>query len=124
VNLSDRHGQTPLLFACRSADIQTIDLLLKKEGINPNARNENGCTPLTRLCSFGVPYRDEVKTRTYLDDKANKVRLLLSHPDTDPNPVYNNGVSLLSILNVTPLYGGQLELLLRAAGAMQWCIQY
>ncbi|KAN0068565.1 Ankyrin repeat-containing domain protein [Elaphomyces granulatus] len=129
VNLPDMQGQTPLFFACGSADISTIDLLLKKEGINPNARREGGCAPLRRLCRLRVPYRyhgDVVKTRTYLDDKANKVRLLLSHPDTDPNPVDKNGVSLLSyvILNVTPLYGGQLELLLRAAGAMQWCIQY
>jgi ankyrin repeat protein len=110
--------------------ISIIDLLLKKEGIDPNARNIDGYTPLGLLCSFHLPYsylEDVAAVFNPVDeDQVNMVRLLLSHPDTDPNPVDNNGVSLLShvILNITPLFGGQLDLLLRAAGAMQWCIQY
>jgi ankyrin repeat protein len=140
LNITDKTGQTALFWACFYYNVSTIDLLLKKEGIDPNARDIDGCTPLGLACYFHceshqAPYpytygplsntRGPLTIRLHLKDVA-KVRLLLSHPDTDSNPVDNYGVSLLShvILNITPLYGGLMELLLRAAGALQWCIQY
>jgi hypothetical protein len=133
VNLPNRYGQTPLYFACRLSYVSAVDLvdlLLKKEGVDVNARDIRGCTPLGTVCYLYLIYtipRIQVlySTDMHLENVA-KARLLLSHPDTDPNPVDNNGVSLLShvILNVTPVYGWQMELLLRAAGATQQCIQY
>jgi ankyrin repeat protein len=111
VNLPDRDGRTALF---RASCPSMIDLLLKKEGIGVKARNFDGYSLICYLHFTQTP-----------NDVA-MARLLLSHPDTDPNPVDNNGVSLLShvILNVTPVFGWQLELLLRAAGATQRCIQY
>ncbi|KAN0071225.1 Ankyrin repeat-containing domain protein [Elaphomyces granulatus] len=136
VNLPNRYGETPLYFACRYPMvslidlIDLIDLLLKKEGVDVNARDIHGCTPLGTLCylylTHTIPHIQVLySTDMHLENVA-KARLLLSHPDTDPNPVDNNGVSLLShvILNVTPVYGWQMELLLSAAGATQRCIQY
>ncbi|KAN0069335.1 Ankyrin repeat-containing domain protein [Elaphomyces granulatus] len=132
LNIRDENGQTALFWACSYDNVSTIDLLLKKEGIDPNARDIDGCTPLGYACYFhGKGWRSHQAPDNYareidrhLDDVA-KVRLLLSRPDTDPNPVDNDGVSLLShvVLNITPLYGGLMELLLRAAGALQRCIQ-
>ncbi|KAN0069282.1 Ankyrin repeat-containing domain protein [Elaphomyces granulatus] len=132
LNITDENGQTALFWACSYDNVSTIDLLLKKEGIDPNVRDINGCTPLGYACYFhdqGWRSHQAPNGRLTIDwhlvDIA-KVRLLLSHPDTDPNPVDNHGVSLLShvVLNITPLYGGLVELLLRAAGALQRCIQY
>ncbi|KAN0069193.1 Ankyrin repeat-containing domain protein [Elaphomyces granulatus] len=133
VNLPNRYGQTPLYFACGLgyvSAVDLVDLLLKKEGVDVNAGDIHGCTPLGVVCylyhTYTKPHIQVLySTDLHLIDVA-KARLLLSHPDTDPNPVDNNGVSLLShvILNVTPVYGWQMELLLRAAGATQRCIQY
>jgi ankyrin repeat protein len=141
VNLRDRNGRTPLFLACRLSDVSMVDLLLKKEGIDPNAMDIHGCTPLGTLCYLHLSIQHTCAYGTYGSQPAHiegrraglthlenvaKVRLLLSHPDTDSNPVDTNGVSLLShvILNVTPVYGWQMELLLRTAGATQRCIQY
>ncbi|KAN0069195.1 Ankyrin repeat-containing domain protein [Elaphomyces granulatus] len=133
VNLPNRYGQTPLYFACRLSYVSAVDLvdlLLKKEGVDVNARDIHGCTPLGALCYLYHIYTKPhiqvlYSTDMHLENVA-KARSLLSHPDMDPNPVDNNGISLLShvILNVTPVYGWQMELLLRAAGATQRCIQY
>jgi ankyrin repeat protein len=126
VSLTDGKGQTALFWACKYEydNISIVDLLLKKEGIDPNARNIDGCTPLGCACYFHGVGRP-IMHLNHLNNVA-KMRLFLSYPDTDPNPVDNDGVSLLShvVLSVTPLYGGLMELLLRAAGVSQRCIQY
>ena len=80
VNLPNNWGQTPLF----SSRARLADLLLKKRGIDPNIRDViNGHTPLTHACRY-----------LYVD----KVLVLLSCPDTDPNAVDNNGVSILTYL--------------------------
>jgi hypothetical protein len=41
---------------------------------------------------------------------APVVRSLLSHGDTDPNPIDNNGILLYVMENATPHYGGKSSL--------------
>jgi ankyrin repeat protein len=87
VDLPDNDRRTPLSIACAEGNlnIEVIDLLLKKKGINPNAKDNGGCTPLANVCGLDMPNRiiEEV------------VKLLLSHPDTDPCAVDNDDASIL-----------------------------
>jgi ankyrin repeat protein len=101
-NLRDNDGQTPLIWASREC-LPVVNLLLRKKGIDLNAKDNHGCTPLTHAC--------------FVSNVAI-VRLLLSHRDTDPNPVDNNGVSLLAKVKDNR-WGHRKEVksLLRAAGA-------
>jgi hypothetical protein len=119
-----------------------LDLLLEKDGINPNPRDNNGRTPLARSCLHtimqGALCSDLCRGHTLRDFMAI-VRSLLSHRDIDPNAVDNNGVSILALFinTLTPYrtfwedfgddgremweeyenYGREIESLLRAAGA-------
>jgi ankyrin repeat protein len=80
INLPNNCGETPLF----SSRARLADLLLKKRGIDPNIRDViKGHTPLTHACRWL---------------SVDKVRLLLSCPDTDLNAVDNNGVSILTYL--------------------------
>jgi ankyrin repeat protein len=81
-----------------------IKLLLEKEGVDPNCRDNNGCTPLAHAC--------------LVLKSVDIVRSLLSHPDTDPNAIDNNGVSILAKVtdNATSWDNGEIESLLRSAG--------
>lgn len=115
VNLREEDNRrTPLHWACLN-DCQTlVDLLLEKD-IDPNPRDFSwGHTPLAHVCF-------------YLCGSVDLVRSLLSHPDTDPNSINNNGYSILaemiSLRNTdgfNPLHyqlSIEIESLLRAAGA-------
>jgi ankyrin repeat protein len=64
---------------------ETVNLLLKQDGIGLNAREtDTGYTPLATAC---------------LNNNTDIVRLLLSHPDTDPNAVDNDGASILALVD-------------------------
>jgi hypothetical protein len=66
--------------ACINDCLELIDLILKKDNIDPNVRdNINGRTPLAEVCRSSV--------------KPAVIRLLLSHRDTDPNAVDNYRIS-------------------------------
>ena len=82
--------------------LSVVNLLLKRDDIDPNSRDSNGKTPLTHACFLKcVPI----------------VRSLLSHRDTDPNPIGRTGVSLLcSVITKAPPHE-EIISLLRAAGA-------
>lgn len=45
VNLADKDGRTPLMFAARDGDLPAVQALLSK-GANINATDNNGMTPL------------------------------------------------------------------------------
>jgi ankyrin repeat protein len=84
INLPDNRGWTPLFWACDSGCPVLVALLLKKEGIDPNVRDvASGRTPLAHVCH-------------HLGSQAVAINLLLSFPDTDPDAVDNNGVSVLT----------------------------
>ena len=86
------------------------DLLLRKKGIDINARNNHGSTALAYACTI---YPND-------DVGVDFVRILLSHRDIDPNIVDNNGFSALSKvieLQGKNKYRQEIESLLRAAGA-------
>ncbi|KAN0068595.1 Ankyrin repeat-containing domain protein [Elaphomyces granulatus] len=84
VDLPDNDRQTPLFIACAIGNHLVVDLLLKQKGVNPNAKDNRGCTPLANVCGLDWPNRIE-----------EVVKLLLSHPDTDPCAVDNDGASIL-----------------------------
>ena len=116
-NLPDNHGYTALFYAV-GINLPVVDLLLRTEGINVNARNIRGSTALAHACTLPWP------------GCVDSVRLILSHPDTDPNILDNNGVSALSkVIELQRTwatnrgtrglnnYLQRIESLLRAAGA-------
>jgi ankyrin repeat protein len=106
MNIADRGGRTALHWACsldpKSLSIH-VNLLLKRDDIDPNSRDSNGETPLTCAC--------------FLKCYVPIVRSLLSHRDTDPNPIAPVSASsaLLFITKVPP--HEEIISLLRAAGA-------
>ena len=110
INLPNHLGETPLFWEVRRNCLELVDLLLKKDDINPNPKViYSGRTPLAQACHFG--------------GSTAIVRSLLSHPDTDPNAVDSNGVSILAgfmnfrHLMTDSLQADEIELLLRTAGA-------
>ena len=117
VNLPENSGYNALWLACHYGYRTLVGLLLERDDIDPNFRDiDNGRTALAHVCH--CPCR-----RTAI------VRLLLSHPGTDPNAVDNNGVSILAdfvnrrnrnAINCPLDYqrDNEIESLLRAAGAI------
>ena len=110
INLPNNLGETPLFWAVCHNSLELVDLLLKKDGIDPNPKViDSGRTPLAHACYFG--------------SSTAIVRSLLSHPDTDPNAVDRNGVSILADfmdvrdIMADSLQADEIELLLRTAGA-------
>ncbi|KAN0072962.1 Ankyrin repeat-containing domain protein [Elaphomyces granulatus] len=84
INIPDNDGQTALHYACNKNVEELVDLILKKDDINPNARDiPVGYTPLANAC------RNSSTNMAIVDS-------LLSHPDTDPNAVDNNGVNIFA----------------------------
>ena len=119
VNLPNDNQETPLYWSAENLCPGILDLLLKKDGINPNPRMRNGETPLAFVC----------RCRLGKPGSVAIVRSLLSHPDTDPNAVNNDGVSILAAFmnargymdNLSDLSRcevDEIELLLRDAGAI------
>ena len=126
VNFRESNGWTALYWACNNSCLTLVDLLLERDDVDPNPRDiDSGYTPLAYVCHYSCTIRNVVAI----------VRSLLSHPDTDPNAVDNDGVSILTdIINRQnrcrlnyysyPLledhhveYDNEIEPLLRAAGA-------
>ncbi|KAN0077919.1 Ankyrin repeat-containing domain protein [Elaphomyces granulatus] len=113
-NIPDIEGKTPLHWACSwtgHGGLSVLNLLFEKEDVNPNARDIDGLTPLALICISRLN-----------DTSVDFVRSLLSHRDTDPNPVANNGDSALELLLDNQDFeakgiGKTIESLLRAAGA-------
>jgi ankyrin repeat protein len=111
VNLPDTEGRTPLFLASYKKNVSVVNLLLRKRGVDPNARGDHGRTPLAEVCSGYIN-----------DESISMARLLLSHCDTDPNLVDNNGVSALTKVRGRVVFGDfdkreEMVYLLRAAGA-------
>jgi ankyrin repeat protein len=111
VNLGhDDKGRTALSWACINDCLELVDLILKKDNIDPNVRDNTGRTPLAEACCSSV--------------KPAVIRSLLSHRDTDPNAVDNNGVSPMAHfvkdyrLSAPPSEQAEIEALLLAAGAI------
>ncbi|KAN0081961.1 Ankyrin repeat-containing domain protein [Elaphomyces granulatus] len=127
INHPDYGGRTPLFLACDTdhnrACPETVDLLLEQDGIDVNAREtDTGYTPLAIAC---------------LNKDTDLVRLLLSHPDTDPNAVDNDGASIFALVDSNYLEleydpnnlfyykdsllaaGAEIQSLLRNAGAIE-----
>jgi ankyrin repeat protein len=112
VNLRDDLGWTALVWACYTDSNWKVNLLLERENVDPNIRDIAGVTALVHCCLLG-PYMTAAS-------RVANVRALLSRRDTSLDPRPNpNGLSLLDQvrLSVTPRDGGQIESLLRAAGA-------
>ncbi|KAN0068657.1 Ankyrin repeat-containing domain protein [Elaphomyces granulatus] len=108
VNLGrDYRGRTALSWACINGCLELVDLILKKDNIDPNIRDNTGRTPLAEACRSGV--------------KPAVIRSLLSHRDIHPNTVDNNGVSPLAhfvknyCLNAPPQSIQEIEALLLTA---------
>ncbi|KAN0068675.1 Ankyrin repeat-containing domain protein [Elaphomyces granulatus] len=111
VNLGrDYKGRTALSWACINGCLELVDLILKKDNIDPNIRDNTGRTPLAEACRSSV--------------KPAVIRSLLSHRDIHPNTVDNNGVSPLAhfvknyCLNAPPQSIQEIEALLLTAGAI------
>jgi ankyrin repeat protein len=87
INLPNINGRTPLHQAVRDLgrNITMVNLLLGKKGIDTNVKDNEGNTPLAMACMGH-----------FFEDNTSIVGLLLSHCNTDPNPVDNNGVSALT----------------------------
>jgi ankyrin repeat protein len=84
-NVPDNLGRTPLLIAAgRGLNHSVVNLLLAKKGIDPNAKDNRGSTPLQLARD-----RDSHNPATQAAI-GTIISSLLSHPDTDPNPVNNN----------------------------------
>ncbi|KAN0068678.1 Ankyrin repeat-containing domain protein [Elaphomyces granulatus] len=102
LNIPDNLGWTALFWACESGCPLVVDLLLNEDDIDLNVRDNNGRTPLAYAClhpytaSGPIDFSHLSRAPYGLDDFVDIVRLLLSHADTDPNPVDIQGVSLLS----------------------------
>ena len=86
VNLPNDNQETPLYWSASNLCPGILDLLLEKDGINPNPRKSNGETPLAFVC----------RCRLEKPGSVAIVRSLLSHPDTDPNAVNNDGISIFA----------------------------
>ena len=112
-NLPDVRGNSPLVHAISRQNLSVVGMLLQNDGIFVNARNHDGCTALAYACGYAQPNH-------YIVDS---VKLLLSHPDIDPNILDNNGVSPLSKVielrrtGMNPEYRQMIARLLCAAGA-------
>jgi ankyrin repeat protein len=111
INLGrDYEGRTALSWACINGCLELVDLILKKDNIDPNIRDNTGRTPLAEACRSSV--------------KPAVIRSLLSHRDIHPNTVDNNGVSPLAhfvknyCLNAPPQSIQEIEALLLTAGAI------
>jgi ankyrin repeat protein len=92
LDLPDNEGRTPLFIACASGNLPMVCLLLKK-GVNPNARDNGGCTPLAHVC--GSDWDRVIDWDRIINVIKKVVELLLSHPDTDPCAVDKRGASAL-----------------------------
>jgi ankyrin repeat protein len=96
--------------ACHRKCPDIVDLLLKKDDIDPNVRDNFGYTALTYAC--GV-FR-------HIDN----VRLLLSHLRINPNNIDNHGVSIYDYAHEYknyspgPSYHDEIMALLHTAGAL------
>ncbi|KAN0068716.1 hypothetical protein V8E54_013440 [Elaphomyces granulatus] len=94
VNIPDNwNGRTALHWACYQRYPASVDLLLQRDDIDPNARDINGYAPLVIVC------------RVY-----------------GSNAVDNNGVSIFARCmnnqdSIDSDYADEIESLLRAAGA-------
>ena len=110
VNRRDADGLTAFCYAVRNGRSKVIKFLLDRDDMDPNLPDVDGHTPLFYAVMeenlSGLLLRKKgiyVNTRDYActgvrpeDHAADFVRLLLSHHDTNPNIVDNNGVSVLS----------------------------
>jgi hypothetical protein len=66
-------------------------MLLQNDRINVNARNHAGSTALAYSCDWIAEFAPDHHT-------IDSIKLLLSHPDIDPNISDNNGFGPLSKL--------------------------
>ena len=53
VNSQDEEGNTPLMCACKSAQLDVVCVLLTQEGIHIDISNNDGCTPVWVTASNG-----------------------------------------------------------------------
>jgi ankyrin repeat protein len=84
-NVPDNLGRTPLLIAAgRGLKHSVVNLLLAKKGIDPNARDNRGSTPL-QLARARDSHDPAIQATI-----GTIISSLLSHPDTDPNPINKN----------------------------------
>ncbi|KAF8982627.1 ankyrin repeat protein, partial [Cyathus striatus] len=73
---------TALHYACAMGNLEVAKLLLTQDGINPNIKeNQNGLTPL----------------HLAVKNHINIVRLLLLHPDINPNIFNSKGETALHL---------------------------
>jgi ankyrin repeat protein len=143
VNQQDSVGLTALCLAIRTNRWEAAKLLLRRDDIDPNLRDNYRRTALHWACDrdkecLDIVYlllkkdnldpnaRDDSNGWTPLAFACDRVhvatvRLLLTRRDTDVNAVDNTGARILTPVrdNVTPWYGREIESLLRNKGAYQ-----
>jgi ankyrin repeat protein len=85
---NDRDRWTPLHWACFRGSLEVVDLLLERADIDPNAKDVNWYSPLNIACAPNRFSDSNIPTSI--------IRSLLSHRDTDPNSLDQNGVSILT----------------------------
>ena len=108
--VSPEEGGGFLSWPCINDCLELVDLILKKDNIDPNVRDNTGRTLLAEACRSSV--------------KPAVIRSLLSHRDTDPNAVNNDGVSPMAhfmkdySLSAPSSEQAEIKALLLAAGAI------
>ncbi|KAN0074233.1 Ankyrin repeat-containing domain protein [Elaphomyces granulatus] len=116
VNRQNDEGRTALCHAISRNNLNAAKLLLEREDIDINRPDNNGCTALFWACSIGDDaYR--------VGNSVAIVGLLLSHRDTDPNAVNDNGDSVFAHFMrhrgfIDSHEASEIEFLLQKAGSM------
>lgn len=114
VNRANNNGGTPLMYAALSGRIELVELFLVN-GADVDAAAKNGWTPLMIAASKGFDdiagallkagadanladvYRWTPLMRASFERRLEIVKLLLSHPGTDPDRQGENGITALHI---------------------------
>ena len=70
MDLRDNSGRTPLFYAAKNGCVESCKFLVVK-GADPNAKDENGQTPMGRATPLAKNIIQEALQERYLKEKVN-----------------------------------------------------
>jgi ankyrin repeat protein len=122
VNRQNGEGRTALCHVISRNNLKAAKLLLEREDLDINRPDNNGYTALFWACNIDYDvYR--------VGSSVAIVRSLLSHRDTDPNAINDNGDSVFAHFMrhrclIDSHEAGEIEFLLKKAGSRPTSLPY